>query len=103
MLFLWSTCHTQNTVPFKGVLALWSEVVDVGFEVEFEDVVFMDVLRLWWNGDGVTKQREAGQRVVILWADEPEGQEIISFNILFNNILLLDQFPISDQYLLQLG
>jgi len=38
----------------------------VGFEVEFEDVVFVDVLGLGRHGDGVAQQREAGQRVVVL-------------------------------------
>lgn len=59
--------------PLKGVLALRSEVVHVRFEVEFEDVVFVDVLRLGRNSDGVAKQREARQRIVILWTgDRPQ-------------------------------
>ena len=66
------------TVPFKGVLALRSEVVDVGFKVEFENVVFVDVLRLGRDGDGVAQQGEAGQRVVVLRGDKPRGQEIIN-------------------------
>lgn len=66
------------TVPFKGVLALRSEVVDVGFKVEFEDVVFVDVLRLGRDGDGVAQQGEAGQRVVVLRGDESRGQQIIN-------------------------
>lgn len=57
---------TQNTSPFEGVLALRSEVVDVRFEVELEDVIFVDVLRLWRHGDGVSQQGKAGQRVVVL-------------------------------------
>lgn len=32
--------------PLEGVLALWSEVVHVRFEVEFEDVILVDVLGL---------------------------------------------------------
>lgn len=52
--------------PLKGVLALWSEVVDVRLEVEFEDVVLVDVFWLRWDGDRVAQQREARQRVVIL-------------------------------------
>lgn len=31
-------------IPLKGVLALRSEIVDVGFEVQFEHIVLMDVL-----------------------------------------------------------
>lgn len=57
-------------VPFKGVLALRSEVVDVRLEVEFEDVVLVDVLRLRRHGDGVSQQRKAGQRVVVLQEDD---------------------------------
>lgn len=52
--------------PFEGVLALRSEVVDVGFKVEFEHVVFVDVLRLGGYGDGVSEQRKAGQRIFVL-------------------------------------
>lgn len=46
--------------PLKGVLALRPEVVDVGLEVELEDVVLMDVLRLRGHSDRVPQQREAG-------------------------------------------
>lgn len=60
--------HFFSLPPLKGVLALWSEVVHVRFEVEFEDVIFVDVLRLGRNSDGVAEQREAGQRIVILGA-----------------------------------
>lgn len=65
-----------RAVPFKSVLALWSEVVDVGFEVEFEDVIFVDVLRLGRNGDRVAEQGKAGQRVVIL---RTEGKREYSY------------------------
>lgn len=54
------------SVPLKSVFALWSEIVDVGLEMQFEDVVLMDVFRLWWDGDWVAQQREAGQRIIIL-------------------------------------
>lgn len=60
--------HFFSLPPLKGVLALWSEVVHVRFEVELEDVIFVDVLRLGGNSDRVAEQREAGQRIVILWA-----------------------------------
>lgn len=52
--------------PFKCVLALRSEVVDVGFKVEFEDVILVDVFGLRWDGDRVAQQRKAGQRVIVL-------------------------------------
>lgn len=45
----------------------------MGLEVELEDVVFVDVLGLAGDGDGVAQQREAGQRVVILRADTHPG------------------------------
>lgn len=44
------------TVPLKVVLALRSEVVDVRFEMQFEDVVFVDVFRLSGDGDRVAQQ-----------------------------------------------
>lgn len=61
--------HFFSLPPLKGVLAFWSEVVHMRFEVEFEDVIFVDVLRLGWNSDWVAEQREAGQRIVILRAE----------------------------------
>lgn len=41
----------------------------MGFEVELEDVVFVDVLCFCRDGDGVSQQGEAGQRVLILQRD----------------------------------
>lgn len=73
--------RSPMTAPLKGVLALWSEVVDVGFKVEFEDVVFVDVLRLRRDSDRVAQQREAGQRVVVLWAGGSEGQESLNYHL----------------------
>ncbi len=32
-------------VPFKKVFTLRSEVVDMRFEMQFEDVIFMDIFR----------------------------------------------------------
>lgn len=40
------TCTVKYSLPLKTVFTLRSEVVHVGLEVQFEDVVFMDVFRL---------------------------------------------------------
>lgn len=37
--------------PLKSVFALRAEVVHVGLEMQFEDVVLVDVLRLCGDGD----------------------------------------------------
>lgn len=41
--------------PFKCVLALSPEVVDVRFEVELENVVFVDAVSLLWEAHTVTQ------------------------------------------------
>lgn len=50
-------CGTANDLhpPLEGVLALGSEVVDMGFEMQFEDVVLVDVFRLGGDGHGVAQ------------------------------------------------
>lgn len=37
--------------PLKSVFALRSEIVDVGLEMQFEDVVLVDVFRVFGDGD----------------------------------------------------
>lgn len=65
-----------SQLPLKSVFTLRSEVVDVGLEMEFEDVVLVDVLRVRGDADRVTQKRKAGQGIVIL-----QGQhEIIQLN-----------------------
>lgn len=53
-------------VPFKKVFTLRSEVVDMRFEMQFEDVIFMDIFRLAGMCYWVTQQRQTGQRILIL-------------------------------------
>lgn len=53
-------------VPFEKVFTLRSEVVDMRFEMQFEDVIFMDVFRLAGMCYWVTQQRQTGQRILIL-------------------------------------
>lgn len=53
-------------VPLKSVFTLRSEVVDVGLEMQLEDVVLVDVLRVRGDADRVTQQRKAGQGIIIL-------------------------------------
>lgn len=54
------------SVPLKSVFALRSEIVDVGLEMQFEDVVLVNVFGLGGDGNRVTEQREAGQWIIIL-------------------------------------
>jgi len=58
--------QTDGRIPFEGVLALGSEVVHVGLEVQLEHVVLVDVLRLGRHCHRVAQQGEAGQGVVVL-------------------------------------
>lgn len=73
----------RGVIPLKGVLALGSEVVDMRLEVELEHVVLVDVLRLRGDGDWVTQQGEAGQRVVVLSTQrDHRGQDRVNNEIL---------------------
>jgi len=56
----------DHTVPLKSVLALRSEIVDVGLEMQFEDIFLVDVFRLGGDGDRVAQQRKTRQRIIIL-------------------------------------
>lgn len=53
-------------VPFKGVLALCSEKVNMGLELQFEDVLLVNAVWLLGGADCVAEQREASQGEVIL-------------------------------------
>lgn len=53
-------------LPLKRVLALSPEEVDVGLELELEDVLLVDAVGLLRDADAVAQQREAGQGVVVL-------------------------------------
>lgn len=67
----------KTSVPLKRVFTLWSEVVDVGLEMQLEDVVLVDVLGVWGNADRVTQQRKAGQGVIILQGTQVWCQPLI--------------------------
>lgn len=58
--------NSWTSIPFKCIFTLWSEVVDVGLEMQLEDVVFMDVFIVRGDGDRVTQQRKTSKRVIIL-------------------------------------
>lgn len=60
------TFGTRAPGPLEGVFTLRSEIVDVRLEMQFEDVVLVNVFGLRGDGDGVTQQRKAGQRIIIL-------------------------------------
>lgn len=53
-------------VPFEGVLALCPEKVNMGLELQFEDVLLVDAVRLLRGADCVAKQGETSQREVVL-------------------------------------
>lgn len=55
-----------SQIPFKGVLAFSPEEVNMGLELQFEDVLLVDAVRLFGGADRVAQQGEAGQREVIL-------------------------------------
>lgn len=69
----------KTSVPLKCVFTLRSEVVDVGLEMQLEDVVLVDVLRVWGNADGVTQQRKAGQGIIILQGTQVWRQPVIPY------------------------
>ena len=56
----------NNGLPFKSVIALSSEEIDVIFELELENEVLVDSIRVGWRADRIAKKREAGQRKIIL-------------------------------------
>lgn len=57
---------TARSVPLKGVLALRSEEVNVRLELQLEDVLLVNAVRLLGGADRVAQQREAGQRKIVL-------------------------------------
>lgn len=58
--------QVNGLVPFEGVLAFCSEKVNVGLELQFEDVLLVNAVRLLGGADCVAQQGETGQREVIL-------------------------------------
>lgn len=52
--------------PFEGVLALGPEEVDVRLELQLEDVVLVDAVRLLRRADSVAQQGETGEWEVVL-------------------------------------
>lgn len=69
----------RTSVPLKRVFTLRSEVVDVGLEMQLEDVVLVDVLRVCGNADRVTQQRKAGQGIIILQEMQVWCQPVIPY------------------------
>lgn len=53
-------------LPFKGVLAFCPEKVNMGLELQFEDVLLVDAVGFFRGADCVAEQGEAGQREVVL-------------------------------------
>lgn len=56
----------QSHVPFEGVLAFCPEKVNMGLELQFEDVLLVDAVGLFGGADRVAEQGEASQREVVL-------------------------------------
>lgn len=61
---------------FKRVLALGSEEVHVGLELQFEHVLFVDAVGLIGSAHCVAEQREARQREIILMGLVEEQAEV---------------------------
>lgn len=55
-----------SRIPFKGVLAFCPEEVNVGLELQFEDVLLVDAVGVFGGAHRVAQQGEAGQREVVL-------------------------------------
>ena len=53
-------------VPFKRILAFRPEKVDMGLELELEDIFLVNAVRLSGGAHSVAQQWEAGQWEVIL-------------------------------------
>lgn len=61
---------------FKGVLALGSEEVNVGLELQFEHVLFVDAVGLVGGAHRVSEQRETRQREIVLMSFVEEQAEV---------------------------
>lgn len=60
-------CDLETShIPFKGVLAFCPEKVNVGLELQLEDVLLVNAVRLFGGADRVAEQGEASQREVVL-------------------------------------
>lgn len=70
-------CTLDHLHPsFKGVFTLGSEEVNVRLELQLEDVLLVDAVRLLGRTDCVAEQRQAGQREVVLVSLVEEQAEI---------------------------
>lgn len=47
-------------LPFKRVFTFSPKVVHVGFEMQLEDIIFVNVFRFGRNGERISQKREAG-------------------------------------------
>lgn len=60
------TEENKKALPFEGILAFSPEKINMGLELQLEDIFFMDAVRFPGCADRVTQQRQASQREVIL-------------------------------------
>lgn len=79
-------------VPFKGVLALSPEKVNMGLELQFEDVLLVNVIGLLGGADRVAEQREASKREIILENTEG-GQGVFTATSDFSSLTSVLQNP----------
>lgn len=56
----------RNNLPFEGILAFSPEEINMRFELQLEDIFFVNAVRFPGCADRVTQQRQASQREVIL-------------------------------------
>lgn len=56
----------EKVLPFEGILAFGPEEINMGLELQLEDIFFVNAVRFPGCADCVTQQRQASQREVIL-------------------------------------
>lgn len=69
-------------LPFEGVLAFCPEKVNMGLELQFEDVLLVDVVGFFGGADCVAEQGEAGQREVVLQTETERFSVQLRSNIM---------------------
>lgn len=72
-----------SCIPFKGVLAFCPEEVNMGLELQFEDVLLVDAVGLFWGAHRVAEQGEARQGEVILQTERETLSQYRSAHCIF--------------------
>lgn len=83
------TCRLTQSgrLPLEGVLAFCPEKVNMGLELQFEDVLLVDAVGFFGGADRVAEQGEAGQREVVLQTEtERFSVQLRSTSCLFEEL-----------------